>query len=668
MESSDYNSSSQNNHIQNNNKYPKILEKSEQFYFETFSHNEKQNFILFFSIIEEQHQIQNIQIIAKPSISRNKSNNKEEEIKKTLTRVTYKEKFALNDFKDLSDIYKNKKNLTLKNILDDMIQSVKNNKARIIINKYHLVFNYFLNENQKNNFNNSIILCLDNENEVKILEKYYGNNLKNIYQKNIEQNKLSLQENKNNEEQDNILNKNKNIENNKKTKSGKPKRKSIKKTIKTKEQKQPEQKNPSNKKSKSKSISNNTLPNLEKNHEINSSKNKINNKNISNKRIQTMSPSKAEKDLITKNFVYSEYDFPIIPEEKNEDKKIDNQSDEEEDDDDSWGESLFCPDKYKNKEVNLLGNKKNRSPEKNSKEKKESIDNKNNINKENKENNEININIPLKENEENKTQEKIAEEKNNNINITNSNNMNNNMNNEESQIITLTDGEDEEDERINKNEDNIYQYENDDYSNKLSASINILPIYNPKKNTEKIQNILSEPSTIINTALELSSIINKIEPYNKLFLRLIYSSKKDKDNYDSFRNAVLDEFMNLILIKTDKNKRFALYFNEKLFSSKTEQNLETVDLISFIYSFDKKNFFCPKERISCFTQNPSKPYLFKLSDHSIIIKNNFLKEKHYLMEKSKIYGIDNLFQELNGGEKEFNISVIEIYKAYNSDQ
>ena len=95
---------------------------------------------------------------------------------------------------------------------------------------------------------------------------------------------------------------------------------------------------------------------------------------------------------------------------------------------------------------------------------------------------------------------------------------------------------------------------------------------------------------------------------------------------------------------------------------------ETTDLMSFIYSFDKKIFFIPKERIVCFTQSPSMPYLFKLSDHSIYIKNNFLSERHYLMEKSRVYGINNLFQELNGGEKEFSISLIEIYRAEINDQ
>jgi len=166
-----------NNIMKKNNKYPKILEKSDQFVFRVSTQNENLNFLLSFLIIEEQYQFQSILILAKPYIS---SKNNIEEIKKTLMRVSYREKFCLNDFRDISIYYKNEKNLKMKNIYDDIIQSVKEKKSRILINKYHLVFNYLVNSD-KNNWNNSIILCLDNEMESNILEKYYENNQKKIY-------------------------------------------------------------------------------------------------------------------------------------------------------------------------------------------------------------------------------------------------------------------------------------------------------------------------------------------------------------------------------------------------------------------------------------------------------------------------------------------------------
>ena len=722
--------SGKNNIIQNN-LYQKIIDKSEQFFFEVSTRNEKLNFVLSFSIIEEKYQVQSIQIIANPYI--NKADNNIEEIKRTLTRVSYKEKFGLNDFKDISSFYRNKKNLNLKNIFDDMIQSVKGKKARIIINKYHLVFNYFLPENN----NNLIILCLDNELESNILEKYYENNFKKIYNSNhrneefenininaaINSNDIYDQQNEKEKFNNTNINKklslgkksilenniNININNISKAKNGKQTRKSLKKSMKSKEQKNDEVKNKkNNKKSKSK----NENLSKENNHEINQKKDKnINNENynINNntKKIQTISPSREEKDNITKNFLYGEYNFQVFneekkekgeKEEKEEDKKIDNDFS----DDESWGESLFFDKENKEEEknenikedknVNLLGNKKSRtkSKEKKSKERKDLSNN--NINKE-------------KEKKNMKTiEEKIPEEKDTSEIINNYKNSQNDIYNknkkeinEETQIINLSE-DDEEEETSNKNiTSNNYTYSNNFNIDESSYSISYSYDNNREKNDSKIflkseekirenplatfqrfnpksqhfeknQNLLSEPSDIINSLLEIKMIKEKIEPFNKLVFKLVYTSKKDKDNYEAFKKAVIDKYRHLILFKTTKNKKFGIYFNEKLFSSKSKMDQETTDLMSFIYSFDKKIFFIPKERIVCFTQSPSMPYLFKLSDHSIYIKNNFLSERHYLMEKSRVYGINNLFQELNGGEKEFSISLIEIYRAEINDQ
>ena len=162
-------------------KYPKFLDKSEQFYFETLSKNEKLNFIISFALIEDKNIIQKIIVSVKPYAmkDKNKSNSDDkenyiEEIKRALSRVSYREKFTIQDFRDISDIYANDKNLNMKKIFDDMVQSTKEKKARIKINKYHMVFNYYIN-NDYTDLNNSIMLCLDNEIESSILEKYYEN-------------------------------------------------------------------------------------------------------------------------------------------------------------------------------------------------------------------------------------------------------------------------------------------------------------------------------------------------------------------------------------------------------------------------------------------------------------------------------------------------------------
>ena len=118
-----------------------------------------------------------------------------------------------------------------------------------------------------------------------------------------------------------------------------------------------------------------------------------------------------------------------------------------------------------------------------------------------------------------------------------------------------------------------------------------------------------------------------------------------------------------IIIKTTKNIRFAIFFNEKLFSSNGIQNHEIVDMMGFIFSFDKYIFYEPQERNVCFTQSPDSPFLFKLSDTSIYIKNGFKSCKHHLGLRNKIFNIQNLFIELNGGEKDYDIAVLEVYRA-----
>ena len=136
--------------LKNLEKYPKFLEKSDQFYFETLSKNEKLTFIISFALIEDKNLVQKIIVSVKPYAMKNKTNlddkeNYIEEIKKALSRVSYREKFSMQDFRDISDIYANDQNLNMKKIFDDVVQSTKEKKARIKINKYHMIFNYYIN-------------------------------------------------------------------------------------------------------------------------------------------------------------------------------------------------------------------------------------------------------------------------------------------------------------------------------------------------------------------------------------------------------------------------------------------------------------------------------------------------------------------------------------------
>ena len=207
-------------------------------------------------------------------------------------------------------------------------------------------------------------------------------------------------------------------------------------------------------------------------------------------------------------------------------------------------------------------------------------------------------------------------------------------------------------------------------TNRIPQTPSIFNGYNPHSRKDNIKNnnnifyrYMSEPSHIINNIKEIQLIKEKIEKCNDLYFKLIYTSINDSDDYNTFKNAVIDNYRHLILIKTTKNIRFAVYFNEKLFSSNGIQNHEIVDMMGFIFSFDKYIFYEPQERNVCFTQSPDSPFLFKLSDTSIYIKNGFKSCKHHLGLRNKIFNIQNLFIELNGGEKDYDIAVLEVYRA-----
>ena len=372
-------------------------------------------------------------------------------------------------------------------------------------------------------------------------------------------------------------------------------------------------------------------------------------------------------DTLTKNFLYNEYktskdnNINVFTENNDKDNKKEIEKDkaeekkmiEDSEDEESWGESLFLDkdeklnemnNKEKGEKNNLLGNKKSRTKSPNMKRsgKKTVIK----ISK---------LDIEKKEEKEKKFQQIIVL------------NEEEEFSNKKNKTIT---------KKIINNENNININTNESSKNKkaLNTNINtnislyekiISPTKNPlyQKNIAILQRYMSDLSSIINSPLEIFILKEKIEPYNKIFFKLVYSSQKYKDDYDTFKNAVIDNNRHLILIKTDKNIRFAFYLNEKLFSSKGKQGQDVIDMMSFIYSFEKKTFFVPNERIVCFTQSPFKPYLFKLADHSIYIKNYYKTEKHYLLKGSNVFKINNLYSELNKGEQAFNISILEVYRA-----
>jgi len=836
-----------NSPLNNNNLFDKFdslfkyLRKNVPYEYECSACGEELLFKLTFDLIEEiiqnkeekkaKNPEQYIVITAKPLVDKSKYLDKDSYIygiKKSFTYNTYKEKFNLIDFKDSCMKYSNLQETNLLEIYNELIKCVKEGKSRIKINKYHLIFNYYLSD--ISDWNNSIMLTLDNEKEYNILEcyedankkaykiqylnkknkksqsqnqkikikkenlsrspsksdrkiyqknknnfgKYYDNNFneikldsnnsyipdnysidKNLTEyKNDPNSKISntfLYHNIGDNRYNNLwqskffsevqkeeltqINQEKNYRNNNKENmmemniindyNNRDNNKDSFKYINQCSSKEAKKMSDTNEKNKKKN-ENEMLTSLkkkerqkEKDKEI-SEKKRLEKKskeaeNKINKNINPRNPTNAEKEKITKQFLYSEYNFIGADDNKKIDK-IDKKNEKK--DGHQWDSSPY----FDNNENEFKIFNKNKMPIQNKKKYSEILNNNYNGDKfDNIEYEDNNMNYFLghkmnREQENNigkniiknsqgekrnfsKIKKKSIEEKKNNIDslpiITisesdeDTNLFDNNRKEVESRsdiqnqyIFSLSDGHNIN--RFNNQQNGYYDQSPRSLSNNLIPNYKFIPnnnlnhnqnalpypppIFNynqiPKENTSNklLLKYMSEKSNIINNVTEIKIIKDKIERCRDLYFKLVYTSNKDKDDYDTFKNAVIDNYRHLILVKTTKERRFAIYFNEQLFSSKGEDNQEIIDMMGFMFSLDKYIFYEPNERL-CFIQSPKLPYLFKLGDNSLYIKNNFRNCKHYLGQSSRKSNIQNLCGELNGGEKEYFIDVLEVYRA-----
>lgn len=164
----------------------------------------------------------------------------------------------------------------------------------------------------------------------------------------------------------------------------------------------------------------------------------------------------------------------------------------------------------------------------------------------------------------------------------------------------------------------------------------------------------------------LSDIIYDISDYdlfNKRLLRhnkrsvynLIFKATIDGDKADAFHN-VCDQYNNtLVLIKTDKGRRFGGFTYEKW----EGEDVNKIDNRAFIFSLDKKKVFPIKkgeEAIGCYKLNGPD-----FCGWQIVVQDNFLSNKKcYTGEKDGNYQTEEDY-EINGGEKYFGIIELEVF-------
>ena len=162
---------------------------------------------------------------------------------------------------------------------------------------------------------------------------------------------------------------------------------------------------------------------------------------------------------------------------------------------------------------------------------------------------------------------------------------------------------------------------------------------------------------IIHNAQELELITRKINKSNrKLTLNLLYKATVDSDKAEAFHNKCDKAQSTLVLVETDKGKRFG-GFTKCTWAGNC---VDKKDNEAFIFSLDKMkvyNNIPNEEAIGCY---PKFGPIFM--GCQIRIYDNAFSKPGSTFEKGLNYYTEEDY-ELTGGEREFNVKEIEVYEV-----
>ena len=173
---------------------------------------------------------------------------------------------------------------------------------------------------------------------------------------------------------------------------------------------------------------------------------------------------------------------------------------------------------------------------------------------------------------------------------------------------------------------------------------------------DKPQQICVKGDIIHNTD-ELELITRKINKLNqKLTLNLLYKATADSDKASAFHSKCDDAKSSLVLVETDKGKRFG-GFTSKSWSGDC---IDKKDEDAFVFSLDKMMTYdnIPGEdAIGCY---PKFGPIFL--GCQIRIYDNAFSKGGTTFEKGLNFNTEEDY-ELTGGEREFNVREIEVYEV-----
>ena len=173
---------------------------------------------------------------------------------------------------------------------------------------------------------------------------------------------------------------------------------------------------------------------------------------------------------------------------------------------------------------------------------------------------------------------------------------------------------------------------------------------------EKIHQITVK-GEIIHNSEELELIVKKISKINKkITLNLLYKATADSDKASAFHEKCDEAQCSLVLIETDKGKRFGGFTT----SSWSGECIEKRDEDSFIFSLNKMKIYenIPGElAIGCY---PNYGPIFL--GCQIRIYDNAFSKGGTTFEKGLNFNTQEDY-ELTDGERTFNVKEIEVYEV-----
>ena len=182
-----------------------------------------------------------------------------------------------------------------------------------------------------------------------------------------------------------------------------------------------------------------------------------------------------------------------------------------------------------------------------------------------------------------------------------------------------------------------------------------------EKNFEKLRNCFIVQSEIIKGGEEIDFILNRLDKYNPISYKLIYTSTLHGDKIQNFHKKCDGENFTLILIQTTKNYKFGGFTSIGFDSS----GFELKDDNAFLFSINKKKIYdiilgrtaiyCNSRFGPIFCSNNSD------NNYNICINDKYLTNISTTSNKSYNYEINDECG-LNFGENTYIVNVLEIYK------